>query len=82
MTMLTDSEQIRLLAELYNKTTQKIEAALKRYGLDRIPAEVLKEVQALRNEQKRQHGRGRGVLQAIWHGVGIIKTETDKLFKE
>jgi hypothetical protein len=52
---LTDSEQIKLLAELYNKTTQKIEAVLKRMGLDRIPSNILEEVQTLRKEQKERH---------------------------
>lgn len=54
MSLLTDSEQTKLL-ELYNTTQTKFEAALKKYGLDKIPDEIKREVQALRNEQKARH---------------------------
>ena len=82
MTLLTDSEQKRLLVELYNSTQTKLDAAFKKYGLDKIPAKILTEIETLRSEQKAQHNKGRGLWQAIWHGVGVVKAEGDKLFKE
>jgi hypothetical protein len=51
MTLLTDTEQKKLLAELYNTTRTKIETVLKKYRLDKVPDEV----EALRKEQAKRH---------------------------
>lgn len=31
---------------------------------------------------ERRKDRGRSLWQAIWHGLGVIKSEGDKIFKE
>jgi hypothetical protein len=56
MTLLTDTQQKKLLSELYGNTTQtKIEAVLRKFNLDKIPAEIKAEVAELRKEQKARH---------------------------
>lgn len=32
--------------------------------------------------ERRGKDRGRGVWQALWHALGVFKSEGDKLFKE
>jgi hypothetical protein len=76
---LTDSEQNNLLEGLSTVTRQKFKAMCKQVNrLVEISAQDLAEIQALRKEQK---GRGRGLWQALWAGLGTVKTEGDKLFK-
>jgi hypothetical protein len=51
MTQLTDSEQIKLLQELYDTTRTKIETVLKKYKLDTIPDQITQ----MRAENNRRH---------------------------
>jgi hypothetical protein len=44
--------------------------------------ELAKDVTEIKTSVKGAKSRGRGLWQALWHGVGIVKTEGDKLFKE
>jgi hypothetical protein len=76
---LTDSEQVKLLSELYNKTTQKVEAVLKRLGLDKIPSDILAEVQALRKEQKERHKIN--LWQFVRNTANDVARNIDKLQK-
>jgi hypothetical protein len=78
MTLLTDTEQKKLLAELYNTTRTKIETVLKKYRLDKVPDEV----EALRKEQVKQRSKGRSLWQALWAGLGTVKKQGDELFKD
>lgn len=78
--LLSDDEQKQLLDELYNTTRTKIEACIRKYGLDKIPADVLKEVQDLRREVKAGRN-GRGWFNAAKHAVGVFFAEGDKLLK-
>jgi hypothetical protein len=85
MTLLTDTEQKKLLQELYDtagKISEKFERILRKYGLDRIPAKTLDEVEVLRKEVGKQRAQGRGLWQAFWSGVGTIKQKGDELFKD
>lgn len=78
MTLPTDSEQKLLLAELCNTTQTKVEAVLRKFRLDRVPDDIEK----MRNENAKQRSKGRGLWQAAWHAVGVLKAEGDKLFKD
>lgn len=72
---LTDSEQKRLLTELYNTTQTKIEAVLKRYKLDQIPAEI----EALRKEQKARHKGGVSLWVLVKKVITFASSEANKI---
>ena len=55
--LLTDSEQTLLLEEIF-PTTLKIEAILKKHGLDKIPGEIA----ALRQENDKLHKQTQGKI--------------------
>jgi hypothetical protein len=77
LSILTDSE--RKAYEDMNMTTRaKFDAVIKKYGIDKIPAEIT----AMRKEMDKQRGRGRGLWQALWAGLGTVKKQGDELFKE
>jgi Glu-tRNA(Gln) amidotransferase subunit E-like FAD-binding protein len=80
MTLLTDSEQRLLLSELCNTTRTKVEAVLRQYGLDRIPAEIKQQVDTMAREQKKRHQEGEKVQTAakraamqFFKGIGWIE---------
>jgi hypothetical protein len=81
ISILTDSERKvynEVMASAGRSTITKIKTALQECGLTDTPAQVI----ALRQEIEKQRRKGRGLWQAVWHGIGIVKSEGDKLFKE
>jgi hypothetical protein len=78
MSNLTDSEQIKLLQELYDTTRTKIETVLKKYKLDTVPAEIIQ----IRQRMDKQHGKTRAIKDAIFQGLGVTKSVLDKLLKD
>jgi hypothetical protein len=64
MTLLTDSEQVRLLEELdklRTTTRTKIEAVFKKYGLDKVPA-VVDELRRQNTEIHETAKKSNGIL--------------------
>jgi hypothetical protein len=47
-----------------------------------LERKVQRIAEAIDRTNQKQASKGRGLWQAVWHGLGVIKAEGDKIFKE
>ena len=75
---LTDSEQIKLLNELYNTTRTKVRSVLQEFKNDYLH----KELQLILECSTKHQSRARAIKDAIFQGLGVTKSVLDKLLKD